>query len=724
MASYNLSFSTQTLEEAIGVYEETLQSRPSGHDRRAKSLDDFGDALWYFCVQHVTDRARIEQCVASLREALQLRGHGHPLRDRSLHKLARALFAVRYQHLGGRDALEESISLNREALQLRPVGHPDRDKSLNNLAVALTKSFENYGDPRDLIEAIDVQREDLQLCPPGHPDRTISLDSLGNALYVLYQFSSGSETLAESISLLREALDLLPVGHPRRVAALHNLANALMINFSHEGQSDSLQEAVDLNHQALFLMPETYPDRALMMNSAATALLHSFREHGGSAKLAEVIRLYREALKLQPPGHPTRDIALNNLGEGLQVVFDEYQDTGALLEAVALHREVFELRSLSAFERLRATENLAQLHCRPECQSWIQALAWYREALDMCPAGFPSRSRLLSGMSSCFLDPGSPAFEISAAIGCLAEGYADNFTHINQRLRLSVVDLRRVEDAHRATLERSGASSAAQESEQILHLYVQVIELLPRAANFGLDHRSRLQALAGSDEISRNAAARAVLLERVPQAVELLEEGRGIFWSQCLHMRVTGFDGVPYSDRQRLEELFRLLKNGAHRLQSSDHTSAQRERDLEARRQLNVEAEALIAKIRSHPGLDRFLLPATFQTLINSLPDGYVVVVNASRFGHHALLLSRTAGLAQSLVLKPLRTAFDSAALRMHLPRDIKLDAEPKDETSAGTRAMRLVDTGRRSIDHVLSLLWENVAQPIIKKLRLQVNAT
>jgi hypothetical protein len=280
-------------------------------------------------------------------------------------------------------------------------------------------------------------------------------------------------------------------------------------------------------------------------------------------------------------------------------------------------------------------------------------------------------------------------------------------------------DLPRVEIAYIEAVKGSDSSSLQSFGVSILNLYAQVIDLLPRGANFGLDHSTRLRAVSGLDAIARDAAARAVLLERHNQALEMLEEGRGVFWAQALRFRTSAFDEVPHEDSQELQRLLRQLDLSTRRLEGTDQSAAQRDHDMERRRQLNEEAEALILKIRGYAGLDRFLLPPTFDALVDALPDGFVVIVNASKLGYHALLLHRNISMAQSLKLQPPPTGFDSAALRSHLPRDLGLNMHEGDR-----RAIRIDTRQGGSFLSVLTVLWTTIVQPVITQLGIHVSFT
>jgi tetratricopeptide (TPR) repeat protein len=603
LATYHSSHSVGDLEEAIGVYEEILQQCPPEQERRAGALSDLGDALFHFCLNHEAENARDSRCIHLLREALRLRPAGHPLRDQSLHGLARALHFILYHQLDNLNILEECASLNREALRLRPAGHPERLKSMNNLANDLAAIVEHTGDMNMQIEMVSMRREVLQMRPHGHPLRHISLDVLGNALCTSFELSGRSEVLAEAISMLREAVQILSNGHPHCVKALSNLACALWLRAVYEGHLESLSESIDCTREALQLLGADHPLRARIMNNLANSLIASFRNSGDVDMLSTAISLLREAVSLLTPGSYSRDGMINNLAEALEAKFHVDSDAAALSQAASLHRDALALRPVGHPRRFVSLEGLGRVLGQLGCW-WSEALSCYQEALRVCPTGSPGRARLLCGVSKCFLNPDSPSFSLLDGIACLSEAYADPLLHVNARLKSAIVDLQHLEAAYNSSRKDAYTRSHAHEEGQILDLYAQVIGLLPLAANFGLDHSVRLQAVTGFDEITRNAAARAVLIGHLPQAVTLLEQGRGVFWAQTLHLRNPAFDGVDDDDCQELERMLRLLDHGACRVEHLQLASAQRESQREMRRQLNEAVQTLIFKIRRCPGLD------------------------------------------------------------------------------------------------------------------------
>jgi tetratricopeptide (TPR) repeat protein len=701
------------------VYEQLLALRPLGHPQRRQAVSDLGDALWRFCYYHSLDKARADCCIAMLREALHLCPPGHPLRDETLHDLARALNSITFEQSGDQNALAESIVLNRKALTLRPHGHPSRGNTLNNLAIALRTRFDDCGDFDLLEEALRTHREVLRLRPLGHPLRDTTLNNLSAALVTSFEQQGSFETLTEAIALAREAVDLWPIGHPLRFASLAILAESLRFRFIYQGFSECLTEALELYREVLHTIPEAHPRRGLQLLNYGEALLLAFQEHGDSCLLSEAIVALRQTPILLPEGVQSHDAALHCLAGALLTSFEQSGDMSLLSEAATLHQEVLKIRPPGHPRRIESLDGLADLYCRIEPVSWEKAHTLYCEALKICPQGYPVRAQLLSGIARCFLDADSPFFDPVQGISHLSKAYADNLTHITRRVRTASTDMRNVEATYASVTRHMDEAARSRYNTLVFELYSQIIGILPLAANFGIDHKARLRAVVGTDRIARNAASRAVLVERVSMAIEILEEGRGVFWTQTLHLRTTAFKGVPRDDREELQRLLLLLDCATHGTETSEPSAAQRERELGRRRHLNEQAQSLIAKIRGYPGLNRFLLPSAFDAVFASLPDGFVVIVNSSDLAQHALLLHRPSGLATSVGLDFPHTGFDSASLKAKLPRD---GASTFVEESS--RAMRLSSGETDSLNYVLRLLWTSIVWPVINRLGLKARQT
>jgi tetratricopeptide (TPR) repeat protein len=768
--AYDVSRQQGTVEEAITVYDELLKLQTAGHSRRARSLASFGDILTSSSEDHAHSEAHLDRALELLRESLQLRPSGDSSRAESLNNLGNALL-TRYHQRGDVDALAEADSLLAEALSLRPEGSEDRDMSLNSLAnvhfaqfqlrgpsetinmadivtlyrkalqlrpsgnfwrdVSLSNlgnalriqyRFEGNGD--NLREATCTHREALELRPSGHPSRSLSLQFLGDTLLTSYSTNLSRDTLAEAMSLHREAVQLRSVDDPRRGQALTALAGALLSHFEEYSTWDSLSEAIALHREVLSRLDLIHPTRGDALSNLATTLQYGFWTRPDLDVLTEIIEVRRQELQLRPRGSISRGQTLSNYANALANKFEHEGDADALALAVAFQRESVEALPPGHYQRYIALGNLGrglyvQAAYAGQLDSLGGAIAAKREALDYCLDGHPDHSVLRLGLGVCFLVVKSPLFDFNEGMSHVIAGLRDDYASARARLQSTLLEFRRVEDAcayaiHTVDLPTSHCSA------HMLKAYRLIIRLQLRVASLDLDNQTRLLVVSGTDEISRNAAAHALRLQLMSDAVEVLEQGRGIFWSQALRLRASELDGLPAQDSITLQRIFQALDQRESAADKGVINAAQRDVALDRRRRLCDQAEALISEIRMRPGLERFLMPPSFDALMQTLPEGHVILLVVSSLGCDVLLLNGPAGIAKSIRLTLPLSTFNATSIRSRLPRDANIKEEAQDTTEA-FRAMRLSTKRHEGLEGMLASIWSNVVHPIVKALALAV---
>jgi tetratricopeptide (TPR) repeat protein len=728
------------LAEAVELHRQALDLRPPGHPYRSTSLNNLANALKTRFKQ-LGDLDALAEAVELHRQALALHPPGHPSHSSYLNNLALALL-TRFEQLGNPDVLAEAVDLLRQALALRPPGHSYRSDSLNDLACALQTRFEQLGDLDALVEAVELHCQALALRPLGHPHRSMSLNNLANALQTRFEQLGDLDALAEAVELHRQALDLKPPGHPDRSMSLSNLANALQTRFEQRGDLDALAEVVELHRRALDLRPPGHPSRSISLNNLAYALQTRFQQLGDLDALAEAVELHRQALALRPPGHPDRSMSLNNLATALQTRFQLLGNLDSHEEAVELHRQALDLTPPGHPDRSISLRNLAgALSTRSRGSSDVskgsevtfptqlslsdmdEALRLYTEGLRSCTGGHPERIQFLFDTGLFMLRPGTHVCNFEDGIRYILEALGDPASSARRALGRAREALRMIEAAYRFSTEQIAPVELSQHRHGglVLEAYTLVIRLLPRAASLGLNHAGRLRELSGVEIISRNAATRAIAAGRDAEAVEMLEEGRGVFWSQALRLRATDLDRLPTQDAQKLRKLFQTLSSGGVRDESLG--TVQRERLVEQHRRLSNAAESLIADIRSRPGMSRFLLPPAFSSLVQSLPEsGFVVILVASDLDHRALVLNRAQGVVASLGIVPPEGGFFSEAVRVSLPRDGDPDTEDKNVIRLMGTSGRAKRMPKEPLDQTLAQLWLLIVKPVVDKLNLRVS--
>ena len=719
----------QDLDVAIVLDREALDLFPQGHPDRSMSLNNLAVRL-SARYEQLGGMEDLDEAIVLDQQALHLRPQGHPDRSMSLNNLADDLF-TRYNQLGGMQDLDEAIILDREALDLRPKGHPDRSMSLNNLAVRLSTRYNQVGRMQDLGEAIVLGREALNLRPQGHPDRSMSLNNLAIHLYTRYKQLGGMEDLNEAIVFDREALNLRPQGHPDRPMSLNNLAVHLSTRYNQLGGMEDLDEAIILNREALHLRPQEHPHRSMFLNNLAIVLFTRYKQLGGVVDLDEAIVLDREALDLRPQGHPNRSISLNNLAIRLSARYKQLGGMQDLNEAIVLDREALDLRSQGHPDRSFSLNNLAvRLSARYSqlggMEDLDEAIVLDREAVDLRPQGHPDRSTSLNNLAVRLstrykqlramkdLDKaivlGREALHLcsqghslrSDSLNNLACDLCDRFTHLGQLKDKEEVFSLYTQLAHVPQIVSSADLSAARTWIHMAHHFQHPTILLAYTTSLRLltlhlatlpslpQHLSILKKLTSS--LAVDAFSTCIHERALPRAIELLEQGRCVFWSQLTHLRsplddvvISGPAGKVLADEFARVAL--LIRNTLNSPGPDQH---------ERLCHLNFEMHGVVTNVRELPGLSRFLLPSLFPDLQLAASGGPVVIVNASEYSCDALIVL--------LDRDP-----------VHIPLQVTLEGVRDLSTELHTLTVRArrVDV-MRELAAFLRKLWDQIVSPIV----------
>jgi tetratricopeptide (TPR) repeat protein len=210
-------------------------------------------------------------------------------------------------------------------------------------------------------------------------------------------------------------------------------------------------------------------------------------------------------------------------------------------------------------------------------------------------------------------------------------------------------------------------------------------------------------------------------LGQIEKAIETLERGRALLWSQMRHLRTSAdqlFEADPDLGHEfaavsrELEELTKSIPP-SHEIGMDDvvaddlRAGDEFGRVLLRQRGLLKERDKLISQVRALPGSDRFLTSPSFDTLRSAASSGPVIIINHSRWRSDILIL--LSNMPPSIIPTP-DDFYDCAiALRSKL-----LDSRIND----GLDSTQYDDT----LASVLAELYELVGKPVIERLgRLHV---
>ena len=214
-------------------------------------------------------------------------------------------------------------------------------------------------------------------------------------------------------------------------------------------------------------------------------------------------------------------------------------------------------------------------------------------------------------------------------------------------------------------------------------------------------------------------ASYQINLGQFEEAVETLEQGRALLWSEMRGLRtpVCQFieEDSPFAKRfaeinQELETLtISVTPSGRPEVEDSVHQSKDGTdpfgRLVIKRKKLVEEREALISQIQSRPGLEGFLGASSFDTLRSAASRGPVIIIN------HCEWRSDIVIIFHDILPCSIPTAENFYARAKSL-QDGLVEARKEPE---GLDSVEYQD----ALCSVLKGLYELVGEPVIKRLRL-----
>ncbi|KAG2037158.1 hypothetical protein BDR03DRAFT_958111 [Suillus americanus] len=540
--------------------------------------------------------------------------------------------------------LDESIELHRDALVLRPPGHSERSTSLNNLAASLQDRFLQRSIMSDLDDAIELYRTALLLHPTGHSERSASLNNLAVSLRERFLQRGIMSDLDEAIELHRAVLERLPPHHSYRSMSLSNLAASLRNRFEQCGTMSDLDEAIEFHRTAFLLRPLGHSERSMSLNNLAASLRDRFQQRCIMSDLDESIELHRDAIVLRPVGHSERSNSLSNLALSLQDRFRQQGIISDLDEAIELHRAALEL--------------LPPYHSN-------QSLSLGNLALSL---GYRFQQRGLQPD----LDE---AFSLYLQLSRLS--------HTASRTDLNVAKL------WAALADILNHASALLAYKTALKILDQRVALL----SFSSHHFNIIREAVSS--LATDAFSCSVRHGALTTAVELLEQGRAVFWTQLARFS-TPLDELSGSGDTgtALAEEFKRLSFRLHN--AFDQSTEDRSPQI---RQLTMQWDDVVSRIRMLHGFSRFVLPPLFSDLQKAADDGPIIILNASQFSCDALIIHSK----DDPVHVPLDTTQTEVS---ELSSEFQSLAE---QFGSSSHQLKLVG--------ILRKLWDHFVHPIVQSL-------
>ncbi|MBB5825608.1 CHAT domain-containing protein [Micromonospora carbonacea] len=666
VVAYNDSGDESLLVRAEGLARGLLAEDPS----RVDVLAALSTVL--MLRGRASDPARLDAAVAVATKATALTSPDDPWWPYVNAQLA-SVVGFRFEHR--REVSDLSVARRHADVAVAAAGESDplRTDVLIRCVNVYRLSFERFGRLADIDTAVRLSREIHRSTDPDHALTARQLLAL--CLVMRFARTGGRRDLDEAIAHCRDGLAAMPERHVDRAALNGVLVIALVQRWvSADGDDADLHEAVRVSRRVVEDLPAVGAVRAQLLATHGALLVMHGLSSNSSRHLDEAIRSTREAVD-SPTADTQRAGHLVNLAHSLLVRARMSSDPAGVSDAV---------------------------------ETGMAALAGFSP-------GHPDRARALNvlGMAlrTRYLIAHDPA-DLDAAVGMWRSAAAS---------RAGAVEIR-------MTAARTWARTAAEagDAELALEAYVAAVELLPLLAWRGLDRAVQEKRLTTVTGLAGDAAAWVVAAGQPERAVELLEQGRQVLWSQALQTRSDLSELAAVApvladelDRTRREldgaEAAQLVELPAHpgwELGRDLLTSAlggphrAETEDAGHRRRLAERWEQLVAEARRRPGFAGFLRPPSFADLQPATAGGAAVLVNTSRWRSDAIIVTADGVRAVPLPWLSHDTAQQRAVAFLKAQRAVEEGGGPAERVAL-----------RQTLVTLQRWLWDTVGEPVCAAL-------
>lgn len=640
------------LAEARNAYRRAVtNAAAAGHAQYPVLAANLATVLMADAFGTDSDVEDLDEAVAILEQAIAAGASGDATLCAGLSSNLAIALQHRFVRTGELDAIDAAVGAIRGSLASASASEPAAVRAQRHgvLAAVLGTRFERTAEASDLEEAIEAARTAVDT--DTGPRRGERWNNLGNLLRVRYERRRRLVDLDEAIVVGRAAVEASE-GHPRRGSMQANLSSALRERFRLTQDPADLDDAIAVACEGLAEAAAS-ADRAQCQAQLGNALSDRHLVSPSVPDLRDAAAALREAGEQMPPRHHFRGAVLANLGVTLRVLFEIEGHSADLDEAVRVGHDSLDCAGPAH-------------HARGLCLVDLARSLTERHRISGGPEDAAEAERLLreaAGSSS-----------------------------IAPRVRL---------DALRS-LARLQTRAGSDSSKQVAETYRAAVALMPVVAARELHRSDRERLLADCAGLPSEAAAAAIAAGDLCGAVEVLETGRSVIWSQLLQVRT---------------DLSRLVVAAPDLADRFTTVLARTDRPAWAVHQQEPpsadEWETVVGEIRAINGFEHFLDLPDIASMLSAVSDGHAVIVNVADQRCDALVVGAGGIDVVPLPELDVDTAYDRV--------DVFLRAVQHAEQVGTVTAWCAVDA---ILDDTLVWLWTSVAEPVLAWLAPERTAT
>lgn len=528
---YELTGRQEDLDEAVEVGRAAVDLTPSDHPARALHLSNLGVSLRSRFHRTRSERD-LDEAVACGEAAALAATDG----DRKAMFLA--MFALtlraRGEHRGSLDDLNRAVWALESALRhTKVLDGPEAGKRRSNLRSVLLSRYQLGHDLADLDRIVSGARVHVEQARQAGLPVAEPLAELAEALSTRHGADGDPAALDEAISICRDLLDIDPAA---KTAHLITLQSLLRDRFHWYGDLADLDQAIAAGEQVLADTPVDSIDRASVLSAVGSALRERFTVGAERTDIVRAVLLLREA-NTQPYLRWSDRLAYqNNLAGALYALNGLEQRGEHLEEAVDLARQALVGTAPNDPHLAARYVNLSHLllsqwHSTADRTRLQEAVRLSQECLGklrpLDPTRLGAHLTLARTHRECLRNATTATDAVSQAGAAMTQfrlAAAASTAPASQRL-----------DAAR---EWATFATGRKDWPASLSAYTTASGLLPIVAWRGLKRSGRQRLMEQADwGIGTAGCATALMAGQPEAAMKIIEQSRGVSWSQVLDIR-------------------------------------------------------------------------------------------------------------------------------------------------------------------------------------------
>lgn len=717
----SLDVSRELIQISAGLESEDWQAL------RTEALEQTATALEHRYAERKNPRDLYE-ALYFCQEALKLTDD--VARRASLRSRLAEIHRRRFERDWGLSLIDKAIEEGEAVCDACREGDGTRAQALSMLSGYHHSKYEHSHNPSDLASAVAIARKAVALTKQPISVRIECLLSLCVGLGSSYARDGNSEDMDHAINAGKEASDLAVADPVSRVAIFSTLAELYLVRNAREGRLSDAGEAAQLAKKAVVLAPVGVAIRLSALGIQISALCAKYVATPDSSIRQEALELAREIERDTSAQDPARGLVFINLGWLHHCQYRETGQVSHLKSAIEAARKAVNLipetNPMRADAEASLGGRLLGLYKRDRSGATLdEAIEYLRVAETRVPDSSTVRVRHLG--------------HLAAALMKRSDATSDKEKQDSDREKALAMFESAAANELGTPIDRIGC---AQRAIEILFVQGRMLKanaladkamkLLPLACLRYTCKEDQQRAMMRIPDFASEAASLSLIVNEVEKAVQQLELGRGVILGYTMddaadlsalrefHPELAHrYESLVTRGSADQVEIYRNSALPVHLAEEWEETIqvqvASELRDVIAaaldreQRQAAQELDLCIEEIRQLEGHEKFrmpLAPGDWRALASAGP---IVMVNMTKFGRHAVLITPYSVTAIELQ-DPLR---GNAVRRLGGCHPDPGQSPPTDRDIDGADFPQ-TDSGMERF----SSLWTDCVKPVLEELK------